>query len=107
MAIIAYFIFFIPLLAAKDSPFARYHANQGFIFFVLALGINIVFRIITAVLFPTLLFGVGFGIIGIVTGISVVINLGLCVLGIFGIVNAAQGQMKPMPIIGGLFTVFK
>jgi hypothetical protein len=29
MAILAYIIFFIPLLAARDSHFAMYHANQG------------------------------------------------------------------------------
>ncbi len=37
MAILAYIIFFIPLLAAKESKFAMYHANQGlnlFLFWV-------------------------------------------------------------------------
>ena len=30
MAVLAYFIFFLPLLTdAKDSPFAKFHANQG------------------------------------------------------------------------------
>jgi hypothetical protein len=27
MAVLAYIIFFIPLLAARDSKFAMYHAN--------------------------------------------------------------------------------
>ena len=29
MAVLAYIIFLIPLLAAKDSPFAKFHTNQG------------------------------------------------------------------------------
>lgn len=33
--------------------------------------------------------------------------LGLTVLGFLGIVNAAQGKMKPMPIIGSLFKIIK
>ena len=36
MAILAYFgiLFLIPLLAAKESPFARYHTNQGLVLFL-------------------------------------------------------------------------
>lgn len=30
VAAFAYLIFFIPLLAAPDSKFAKFHANQGF-----------------------------------------------------------------------------
>ena len=103
IAIIAYFIFFIPLLAAKDSPFAKYHANQGFIIFVLSVGINIVFSIITGVL----LFSLSFGLTALISGLSTLINLGILVLAILGIINAAKGEMKPVPIVGELFTVFK
>lgn len=33
MAVLAYLIFLIPLLAAKESKFARYHTNQGLVLF--------------------------------------------------------------------------
>ena len=34
MALLAYIIFLIPLLAAKDSKFARFHTNQGLVLFL-------------------------------------------------------------------------
>ena len=37
MAVLAYIIFLIPLLAAKDSPFAKYHTNQGLVLFLAAI----------------------------------------------------------------------
>lgn len=85
MGILAYIIFLIPLLAARDSKFAMYHANQGLVLFLLAVAVNIVGSIIPII------------------GWFVIMTLGnLCVfiLAILGIVNAAQGQLKPLPLIG-------
>jgi len=87
MAILAYIIFLIPLLAAKDSKFAMYHANQGLVLFLLALAVNVVGGII-----PFL-------------GWFVILPLGnllVVVLAILGIVNAAKGEAKPLPLIGGI-----
>ena len=86
MAILAYIIFLIPLLAAKDSKFAMYHANQGLVLFLLALAVNVVGGIIPFLgWFVILPFG----------------NLFVIVLAILGIVNAAKGEAKPLPLIGG------
>lgn len=85
MAILAYIIFFIPLLAAKDSKFAMYHANQGLILFLAALVANVVSAIIPFI---------GWFLIW------PLVTLALVVLAVLGIINAAQGQMKPLPIIG-------
>ncbi|MEF3304093.1 DUF4870 domain-containing protein [Paenibacillus sp. GYB003] len=85
MAILAYLIFFIPLLAARDSKYAMYHANQGLLLFLVAVGINIVGAII-----PIL----GWLIIAPLG------NLLVFVFVVLGIVNAAGGQRKPLPIIG-------
>jgi len=87
MAILAYIIFLLPLLAAKDSKFAMYHANQGLVLFLLALAVNVVGGII-----PFL-------------GWFVILPLGnlfVVVLAILGIVNAAKGEAKPLPLIGGI-----
>ncbi len=85
MAIIAYIIFFIPLLAARDSKFAMYHANQGLNLFLLAVAGNIILGIIPflgwflmATIFPIVIF----------------------VFAIMGIINASKGEMKPLPLIG-------
>lgn len=85
MAIIAYIIFFIPLLAARDSKFAMYHANQGLNLFLLAVAVSIVGTIIPFLgWFLILPFG----------------HLAVLIFVIMGIINASKGEMKPLPLIG-------
>ncbi|UUZ87296.1 hypothetical protein LJK88_02750 [Paenibacillus sp. P26] len=78
IAAIAYILFFLPL-AAKDSRFAMYHANQGLLLLLTVIASNIVLGLI-----PFL----GLFLVPIA-------NLGLLVLTIIGILNAASGFMKP------------
>lgn len=89
MAILAYlgFLFIVPLLAAPNSPFARFHANQGLVLFLLDLAIGVVSVALIFIPF------VG-GIISSLLGIAVV------VLMVLGIVNAATGSAKELPVIG-------
>jgi uncharacterized membrane protein len=89
-AIVAYILFFIPILAAKESRFAMYHANQGLTLFLTALAVNIVLGIIPILGWILLPFA----------------NLAILVLVILGIIAAAQGQGKPLPIIGS-YTLMK
>ena len=103
MAILAYFIFFLPLLAAKDSRFARYHSNQGLILLIFYVAAAILSSILTAIFVATF----SLGILALLSILFTLIYLALAVLGILGIVNAAQGKAKPMPVIGGLFTIIK
>jgi len=84
MAIIAYILFFVPLLAAKESPYAQYHARQGLNLFLLALAVNVVLGIIPILGWLLLPFA----------------NIGILVLLIIGILAAANGQVKPLPLIG-------
>lgn len=85
MGIIAYIIFFIPLLAAKDSLFAKYHANQGLTLLLALIAINVIGTLIP-VLGWVLIFPLG--------------NLLIFALAILGIINAANGKLQPLPIIG-------
>ena len=87
MGVLAYIIFFIPMLAAKDSQFAMYHAKQGLMNFILSVLVSVVGGIV-----PFL----GWFIILPVGSIIVLI------FAIMGIVNAAGGKMKPLPLIGKL-----
>lgn len=105
MAILAYFFFFLPLLAAKDSRFARYHANQGLILLLGYVALYIVQAILTAILVAGMTY-TSLGVLGIVSLLFTLLYIGLLVLMILGIVNAAQGKAKPMPIIGG-FKIIK
>jgi uncharacterized membrane protein len=90
IGVLAYIIFFLPLLAAKESRFAMYHANQGLVLLILTIACNIVL-----------------GIIPIIGWILLPLaNLGTLVLAILGIIQAANGQVKPLPLIGTI-TIIK
>ena len=85
MAILDYLglLFLVPLFAAKNSQFARYHVNQGIILFVVhAVGI-------AATQIPYA---------GWVAG--ALVNVFTTVLMIIGIINAFKGEAKELPIIG-------
>ena len=80
MAIVAYFLFFVPLLTdAKNDPFVKYHVKQGLVLFIAGIIAGFVSW---------------FPIIGWIIGILVFVDW------IIGIVNAANGQEKPIPLIG-------
>lgn len=86
----------VPLLAGK-SQFARFHANQGLVLFIADIILGVVIGISVGVLSLIPFVGVVLG--SIISGV-----LGLCIfiLMIMGIVNAANGEMKPLPVIGGI-----
>ena len=84
MAGLAYFIFFLPLIVAPDSRFAKFHANQGLLLFILGVGGNLILGMI-----PILgwLLMVPFGIF-------------VLVLGVMGLMNGFGGKAKELPLIG-------
>ncbi|WP_338075688.1 hypothetical protein [Chengkuizengella sediminis] len=90
-AVLAYFLFFLPLLTAKDSKFAMYHANQGLILLIFAVAVNVIGTFI-----PILgwLLIIPFG------------NLAVIIYVIIGIINSASGKTKPLPLIGN-FDIIK
>lgn len=89
-AILAYIgiLFIVPLLAAKDSKFAMYHANQGLVLFLAELIAGFAAAILSVAL-------IGFLLMPLVWLVSFILM-------IIGIMNAANKQMKPLPIIGGI-----
>lgn len=96
MAILAYFgpLVFIPMFAAKQSKFARYHSNQGLLLLITAVAWSIVYGIINAILLAISwrLYTVS-SIIGI-------LSIVFFVLFIIGIINASNGRAKELPLIG-------
>ncbi|EKE10811.1 MAG: hypothetical protein ACD_15C00195G0002 [uncultured bacterium] len=95
MAIIGYILpilFFIPLVTdAKNSPFAKFHANQQLNLLLAAIAVNVVGTIIP------------------ILGWFIILPLGtlaLFVIAVLGIINAARGEKKALPIIGG-FSLIK
>jgi len=92
MAILAYIIFFIPLLTdAKKDPFVKYHVKQGLLIFI--------FWVIVWVL--------GYFIPWQLWIIERLLNLAGFVLMIVGIISASKGEQKPLPIIGKFGEQFK
>ena len=87
MAILSYIgiLVLIPIFAAKNSKFARFHANQGLILLIVAILVNIVGRIFDKI-------HLGF--------IGWVLDVFVFVFAILGIINAAQGKAKELPFIG-------
>lgn len=106
MAILAYLLFFVPLLAGthKKSAFVKYHTNQGTVLFLAAIAVSIALSILSAIISAILTatmswnallaFASIFGIIWTVYGIAVT------VLAVIGILNVVNGRMKPLPLIG-------
>lgn len=94
MAVIAYILFFVPLLTgdAKKDPFVKYHVKQGLVLFLLAVLIQVVGCIIPFYFWLT---------------ISWLLSLCVLVLLILGIVNAVNGKQEPLPVIGRFADVFK
>lgn len=90
MAIIGYIVpllFFVPLVTdAKDSPFARFHANQQLVLLIVAIAVNIA---------GTLIPVIGWFLIFPIGMIAVIILM------VIGVINASRGETKPLPVVGG------
>ena len=96
MGVLAYlsWLVLIPIFAAKDSKFARFHANQGLVLLIASAIFGVVRWILSEILFAIswrLYF---------VTIIISLLGLVFLALAIIGIVNAATGKAKELPVIG-------
>jgi uncharacterized membrane protein/predicted RNA-binding Zn-ribbon protein involved in translation (DUF1610 family) len=102
MAVVAYILFFIPLLtgAHKTSAFVKYHTNQGTVLFIVCIAWTIAYNILSAIL---LAISWRLWVVGSILGWVNVVFAVLCVL---GIINAVNGKLKPLPVIGK-FTIIK
>ena len=82
MAIISYFIFFVPFLVedARKNKFAMYHVQQSIVLLIA----YVICTILTVVLIGLFLYIVVF------------------ILWLIGLINAIQGKAKPVPLIGSL-----
>jgi uncharacterized membrane protein len=91
MAILAYIIFFVPLLTeSKDDPFVKFHVKQGLVLFIAWIA------------------NMAVGIIPVLGWIiAPLVSLGLIVLMVLGIINAANGKEEELPIIGKYAHNFK
>ncbi len=91
-------LFFLPLVAAKDSAYGKFCANQGLTITILS---------VLAGAIPAILGFIPF--IGGLLGALVSLVLGLATLAAFcfEVYMASQGKVKPIPIVGQMLDVFK
>jgi uncharacterized membrane protein len=100
--------FLIPLLAHKDNPFSKYHARQGMVLFFAYVAMGILWGILGAIAGMIAMatysgYGAGGGICALLLWIiMVIVFMGLGVLAIIGIIQAATGKFWKMPIFGGI-----
>ena len=117
MGILAYlsWLVLVPIFAAPNSKFAKFHANQGLVLAICEIIWGILFGILTAIFAPNygdafaMAFG-GFSIKALFCGIFGFIcwagEIVFLVFAIIGIVGAAQGQAKKIPFFGN-FKILK
>lgn len=87
-------LFWLPLVAAKDSGFAKFYANQGLTLLVLGVVASIVTTILAFIPF------IG-GLLGTVVGLVPTAGF------LFLIINAFQGKARRLPVIGEMIEAFK
>ena len=94
-AILAYFglLCLIPLFAAKESPYAKFHTNQGLVFLIFEAGLGVCSIIFSLIPFVKTLIAPFF--------ISATIIFGATMF-VYGLMNAVQDRAKELPGIGGI-----
>ncbi len=105
------FLFWLPLVSCKESKFGKYNANRGLVYLIVYVILGVVFSGILPWLFGLLGsissgFAVVFGILSVLLSIVTwVLYLALSaavILSFVFAITAQDGQMKPVPVIGGL-----
>ena len=99
MGILAYisWLVLIPIFAAKDSKWAKFHANNGLLLAIAEIAVWIVFGLLGMIPYAGWLF----------IALNIITSLALTGLMVFGIVNAARGRAKELPIIGDKIKILK
>lgn len=90
MAVLCYFglLLLIPYLRRKDSPYVRFHLNQGLIMLIVSVVSQGVERVLNN----------HFGMVGSLS--AMVLSLVVFALFLMGVIRAASGKAKELPFVG-------
>ena len=96
MSILAYLgiLVLVPIFGASQSKFARFHANQGLLLCIASIAFYVVY-----IIFVNILMAISWKLMFIATLFSL-LGIVFLVLAIIGIINAANGKAKELPVIG-------
>lgn len=86
----------IPVFSGRESPYVRFHANQGLVLFITSMVLNMARAMLT-----------GLWIFGkvdtyLVSPLFTALNVVIFALTIIGIANAVRGKAADLPLIGKL-----
>ena len=123
MAILSYFgiLALIPYFSEKNNKFVRYHAIQGMNIFLVLVAYAIIVSVVSGIVWSatvgncvsSVYYGSAVGCtggFGAASIVSLIFGLGYLALGIIcilGIVYAAQGQTKEVPLLGKIKIIKK
>lgn len=117
MAILSYIIALIPYFSEKKNKFVRFHAVQGMNILIVAAAWAILGAIINSIvnaIFCSTGYGYWysscwytFGIEDVISWIIGFISLGIGIIDLIGLIYAATGKAKEVPIIGKLKIIKK
>ena len=88
----------LPLFLRRESPFARFHANQGLVLFLCEIICQAVSRGVHMVQGWGWPFW-GFGLMG---GALEILDLVFLVFAIWGVINVCAGKYAALPVIGSI-----
>jgi len=82
-------LFLVGLFAAKDSKWAKFHVNQGIILCICAVAVSVTLALLGLIPYVGIVFRI----------LNWVCYVGFCALMVIGIINAATGKAKELPLI--------
>lgn len=94
MAVLAYlgFLIIIPFLLKKSDSYVKFHIKQGLAYLIFVVCLWILSALISFIILPIL------PIFAIIFPLLWLLAIALCLI---GIINAATGKTKELPLIGG------
>ena len=103
ISILAYlsWLVLIPIFAARNSKFARFHANQGLVLAMIETG-----YILASVIINEIVYSISLKYGTLVSTILFLCGMSFVILSVIGIINAVSGKAKQLPTFGGI-TILK
>lgn len=95
LTIIGWLIAYFAMHNEKKTDLGSYQLRQTLLFYIIAFGVQIIWRAVIVSLFFTSL-----AMISLAGTIIMILNILFFIVWIIGFIGAVNGQKKPMPLIG-------
>ncbi|MGZ3767224.1 MAG: DUF4870 domain-containing protein [Mucilaginibacter sp.] len=95
LTIIGWLIAYFAMHNEKKTELGSYQLRQTLLFYIIAFGVQIIWRVVIVSLFFTSL-----AMISLAGTLIMIVNILFFIVWIIGFIGAVNGQKKPMPLIG-------